>query len=131
MNYFYLLADTTMPDCQVEEQKPSRNKHINNLSKINIKKGVLIGSIPSIVADSVGTSNVGAKKDKTSGRTSDKVFQLPNGTRTLLTPSANCHMTFASRQKISTSFPPSLRTPYSASQRWWTPDTSTNLMMKK
>jgi hypothetical protein len=53
---------------------------------MNIKKGVLNGPIPSIIADSAATLNISAKKDKASfiptGRTSNKVFQLPDGTRT-------------------------------------------------
>jgi hypothetical protein len=49
-----------------------------------IKKRVLNGSIPSIVADSAATSHIGTKHDPfiPMGRTSKKIFQLPDGTRT-------------------------------------------------
>jgi hypothetical protein len=49
-----------------------------------IKKGVLNGSIPSIVVDSATTSHVGTKHDPfiPRGRTSEKIFQLPDETRT-------------------------------------------------
>jgi hypothetical protein len=47
----------------------------------------LVWTIPSIVADSAATSNVGAKKDTPAflptGRASDKTFQLPDGTQTV------------------------------------------------
>ncbi len=53
-----------------------------------IRQGVLDGSIPSDVANSGATSNVGTKKDKAkqayipTGKCSSKIFQLPNRTRT-------------------------------------------------
>jgi len=54
---------------------------INNVNDITtleqiIKKEVLNGSIPSIVADSAATSLI------PTGRISNKIFQLPDGTRT-------------------------------------------------
>jgi hypothetical protein len=63
-----------------------KEETINQISKTSIKSGVLDRTIPSIVADSADTSNVGAKKDTPAflptGRTTDKIFQLPDGTRT-------------------------------------------------
>jgi hypothetical protein len=59
---------------------------IANISKI--RQGVLDGSIPSAVANSGATSNIGTKKDKAkqayipTRKGSSKIFQLPNGTRT-------------------------------------------------
>ena len=49
-----------------------------------IKKGVLDGSIPSIVVDSAATSSVGTPTAPLipTGHISNKIFQLPNGTRT-------------------------------------------------
>jgi hypothetical protein len=85
-NYYNILADTTPPDCQVEEQTSTKQDSIHNISKESIKTKKINGIIPSIVADSAATSNVGAMKHKDSfiltGRRSTKVFQLPNGTRT-------------------------------------------------
>jgi len=56
---------------------------ITALKKI-IKKGVLDGSIPSIVVDSAATSSVGTPTAPLipTGRISNKIFQLPDGTRT-------------------------------------------------
>jgi hypothetical protein len=85
-NYYNLLADTTPPDCQVEEQKSTERENINSVTKQSIKSKVLRGIIPSIIADSAATSNVGATKHIDSfiptGRQSTKVFQLLDGTRT-------------------------------------------------
>jgi hypothetical protein len=60
-----------------------------SIATINkIRLGVLDGSIPSVVANSGATSNVGTKKDKAkqayipTGKCSSKIFQLPDGTRT-------------------------------------------------
>jgi hypothetical protein len=132
-NYYFLLADATLPHCQVEEQKPSRNKHINNLSKINIKTGVLNNSIPSIIADSAATLNIGTKKDKAlfilTCRTSDKVFQPPNRTRTagdtiselpcdICQPAKDIHIVPTITKNSLLSIP-------------WIPDTSPYLTMKK
>ena len=48
------------------------------------KKGVLDGSIASIIADSAATSSINTRTAPliTTGRISNKIFQLPNGTRT-------------------------------------------------
>jgi hypothetical protein len=60
-----------------------------SLANINkIRQGVLDGSIPSAVADSGATTNIGTKKDKAkqayipTGKGSSKIVQLTNGTRT-------------------------------------------------
>jgi hypothetical protein len=83
-NYYSILYDTAPPPCQVEEQE-----RINNVTDITalkkfIKKGVLDGSIPSIVPDSAATSSVGTPTAPLipTGRISTKIFQLPDGTRT-------------------------------------------------
>jgi len=62
---------------------------INNVNDVTtleqiIKKGVLNGSIPSIVADSAATSSVGTPTAPLipTGRKSNKIFQLPDGRRT-------------------------------------------------
>ena len=62
---------------------------INNINDITtlkqiIKKGVLNGSIPSIIGDSAATSSVGTPTAPLipTGRISNKIFQLPDGTRT-------------------------------------------------
>lgn len=85
-NYYNILADTTPPDFQVEEQTSTKQDSIHNISKESIKTKVLSGLIPSIIMVSAATSNIGAMKHKDSfilaGRRSTKIFQLPNGTRT-------------------------------------------------
>jgi hypothetical protein len=62
---------------------------INNANNVTtleqiIKKGVLDSSIPSIVADSAAMSSVGTPTAPLipTGRISNKIFQLPDGTRT-------------------------------------------------
>ncbi len=62
---------------------------INNVNDVTtleqiIKKGVLNGSIPSIVADSAATSSVGTPTAPLipTGHKSNKIFQLPDGRRT-------------------------------------------------
>ena len=62
---------------------------INNANNVTtleqiIKKGVLDGSIASIVADSAATSSVGTPTAPLipTGCISNKIFQLPDGTRT-------------------------------------------------
>jgi hypothetical protein len=84
--YYYILTNTTLPECQVKEQTSTKQEGINKLAKETIKQGTLNGTLPSIVADSAATSNVGTTKDKSAfnptGRPSNKIFQLPNGTRT-------------------------------------------------
>ena len=49
-----------------------------------MQQGVLNGSTPSILADSAATSSVGTRTAPLipTGRISNKIFQLPNGTRT-------------------------------------------------
>jgi hypothetical protein len=85
-NYYYPLSDPTPPDCQVKEQTPNQKEAINKFFESAIKRGVLNGTIPSIIVDSAATSNVGATRDQSSfvptGRSSNKIFQLPNGTQT-------------------------------------------------
>jgi hypothetical protein len=61
-NYYNILADTTPPDCQVEEQTSTKGETIHTISEASIKTKVLQGIIPSIIADSAATSNVGATK---------------------------------------------------------------------
>ncbi len=85
MNYYSILSDTAPPPCQVKAQVTSST----NIATINkIRQGVLDGSIPSAVANSGATSNVGTKKDKAkqaynlTRKRSSKIFQLPDGTRT-------------------------------------------------
>ena len=85
MNYYSILSNTAPPPCQVKAQVTS-STHTAHINKI--RQGVLDGSIPSAVADSGATSNVGTKKDKAkqayipiSNRLSN-IFQLPNGTKT-------------------------------------------------
>ena len=62
---------------------------INNVNDITtleqiIKKGVLNGSIPSIIADSAATSSVGTPAAPLipTRRVSNKIFQLPDGLQT-------------------------------------------------
>jgi hypothetical protein len=89
-NYYSILSDKAPPPCQVKEQEISKQpESIHNVNKTKvlkqlIKKGVLNGSIPSIVADSAATSHIGTKHDPfiPMGRTPKKIFQLPNETRT-------------------------------------------------
>ncbi len=64
-------------------------EHINSIDDITdlekfIKTGVLNKSIPSIIADSAATSSVGTPTAPLipTGRISNKIFQLPDGTRT-------------------------------------------------
>jgi hypothetical protein len=83
-NYYSIYYDTAPPPCQVEEQE-----RINNVTSITalekfIKKGVLDGSIPSIIPDSTATSSVGTPTAPLipTRRISTKIFQLPDGTRT-------------------------------------------------
>jgi hypothetical protein len=85
LNYYSILSDTAPPPCRVKAQERSST----SISTINkIRQGVLDGSIPSAIANSSATSNVGTKKDKAkqayipTGKQSSKVFQLPDGTRT-------------------------------------------------
>jgi hypothetical protein len=60
--------------------------NVNNVTTLEqiIKKGVLNGSIPSIAADCTATSSVGTLTAPLipTGRISNKIFQLPDGTRT-------------------------------------------------
>ncbi len=89
-NYYAILSNTVPPPCQVEEQESNKPpKRVNTVNKMYaleqlIKQGVLDGSIPSIVANSAATSSV----DTTTvpfilkGCTSNKIFQLPDGTLT-------------------------------------------------
>jgi hypothetical protein len=83
-NHYSILYDTAPPPCQVEEQE--RINNVNDITALEqfIKKGILDGSIPSIVADSAATSSVGTPTAPLipTGRTSNKIFQLPDGTRT-------------------------------------------------
>jgi hypothetical protein len=82
--------DIAPPPCQVKEQEISEQpKSIHNVNETKaleqlIKKGVLNGSILSIVADSAATSHIGTKHDPfiPTGCTSEKIFQLPDRTRT-------------------------------------------------
>ena len=83
-NYYSILYDTALPPCQVEEQEGINNvTDITALEKF-IKKGVLDGSIPSIVVDSAVTSSVGTPTAPLipTGHISTKIFQLPDGSRT-------------------------------------------------
>ena len=58
-------------------------EQVNNIN--DLKQGVLDGTIPSAIADSRATLNVGTKRDKkrnafmATGRQSDKAFRMPNG----------------------------------------------------
>jgi hypothetical protein len=84
-NYYSILSNTAPPPCHVEAQVTSSTRiaHINK-----IRQGVLNGSIPSAVADSGITTNLGTKKDKTkqayipTNNHSSQIFQLLDGTRT-------------------------------------------------
>jgi hypothetical protein len=83
-NYYSILSDIAPPPCQVKEQEYANN--INDITSLKkfIKKGVLNSSIPSIIADSTATSSVGTLTAPLipTRRISNKIFQLPNGTRT-------------------------------------------------
>jgi len=83
-NYYSILYVKALPPCQVEEQE--RINNVNDIPALKkfIKKGVLGGSIPSIIADSAATSSVGTPTAHLipTGRISNKIFQLPDGTRT-------------------------------------------------
>ncbi len=83
-NYYSILSDIAPPPCQVEEQEYANNvKDITALEKF-IKKGVLNGSIPPIVEDSAATSSVSTPTAPLipTRHIYNKIFQLPNGTRT-------------------------------------------------
>jgi hypothetical protein len=86
-NYYSILSETAPPPCQVKVQEIINN--VNNITALKkfIKRGVLNGSIPSIVADSAATSSVGTPTAPLipTGCISNKIFQLPNGTRTAAT----------------------------------------------
>ncbi len=77
-NFYSILDNTVPPNCWVDEQ----NK-VNNSNKI--KEGVLDRSIPSAIAVSGATSNVGTKRDRArkafvaTGQKLDKAFRMPNG----------------------------------------------------
>ena len=60
--------------------KVAKNKsHSDN--DLDIRAGVLNGTIPSAIVDSGASSNVGTTKDgfQLTGRKSSKIFQLPDG----------------------------------------------------
>ncbi len=81
-NYYSILSDIALPPYQVEEQECANNLNgITALVKF-VKKGVLNGSVPSIVLDSAATSNVGTPTASLipTGCTSKKFFLLPDGT---------------------------------------------------
>ncbi len=83
-NYYSILSDIAPPPCQVEEQEYANN--INDITALEklIKKGVLNGSIPSIVVDSTATSSIGNPTAPLipTGRISNKKIQLPDRTQT-------------------------------------------------
>ncbi len=86
-NYYSILSDIAPPPCQVEEQEYANN--VNDITAVEkfIKKGVLHGSIPSIVMDSAATSSVGTPTAPLipTGHISNKIFQLPDGMQTATT----------------------------------------------
>jgi hypothetical protein len=86
-NYYSILSNIALPPCQVKEQEYVNNVNDTTALKKIIKKGVLNGSIPSIVADSAATSSVRTPTAPLipTGRISNKNFQLPNGTQTAAT----------------------------------------------
>jgi hypothetical protein len=130
-----ILSDIAPPPCQVKEQEISEQpESIHNVNekkalKQLIKKGVLNGSIPSIVADSAATSHVGTKHDPfiPTGCTSKKIFQLPDGTRT----AASTISELAHNPRTSTLSQPSKPTLSSAPQNLPQPDTSPFSMTKR
>ncbi len=77
-NFYSILDNTAPPNCWVNEQNKVYNSN-------KIKEGLLDGSIPSAIADSGATSNVGTTRDKTrkafvaTGQKLDKAFCMPNG----------------------------------------------------
>jgi hypothetical protein len=62
LNFYSILEDSAPPTCRVDQQDADKNEQINSINEI--KEGVLNGSIPSAVADSSATSNVGTMKDR-------------------------------------------------------------------
>ncbi len=84
MSNYYAILSIALPTCQVEEQayNPSPSTKESNIHNEAIRQGVLNGTIPSAVADSGTTSSVGTATDPhiATGRTSTKMFHLPNGT---------------------------------------------------
>jgi hypothetical protein len=86
-NYYSILSNIAPPPCQVEEQEYANN--VNDLTALKkfIKKGVLKGSIPSIVMDSTTTSSVCTPTAPLipTGRISNKIFQLPVRMQTVAT----------------------------------------------
>jgi hypothetical protein len=83
-NYYSILYNTALPPCQVKVQETINNVNVVTTLEQIIKKGVLNGSIPSIVTDSAATSSVGTPTATPlipTGRISNKIFQLPDGTR--------------------------------------------------
>jgi hypothetical protein len=139
-NYYSILSNITPPPCQVEEQGISKQpESIHNINEMKafeqlIKKEVLNGSIPSIIADSAATSHVGTKHDPfiPMGRTSKKIFQLPNRTRTAAStiselthnvrqPAKDVHIvpTIKTNSLLSTANLPQLDTsPFLMTKRW-------------
>jgi hypothetical protein len=83
-NYYSILSNIAPPPCQVKEQEYTNNVNDITALKKFIKKGVLNSSIPSIVVDSAATSSVGTPTAPLipTGCISNKIFQLPDGTRT-------------------------------------------------
>jgi hypothetical protein len=77
-NFYSILDNTAPPNCWVDEQNKVYNSN-------ELKEGVLDGSVPSAIADSGATSNVGTTRDRArkafvaTGRKLDKAFRMPNG----------------------------------------------------
>jgi hypothetical protein len=89
LSNYYAIPSIAPPTCQVEEQEynPLPSTKESNIHNEAIQQGVLNGTIPSAVADSGATSSVGTATNPhiATGRTSTKMFHLPDGTCTKAT----------------------------------------------
>ena len=78
-NSYSILSDIAPPPCQVEEQEYANN--VNDITALEkfIEKGVLNGSIPSIIVDSAATSSIGTPTPPSSqqGAYPTKIFHYP------------------------------------------------------
>ncbi len=81
-NYYSILSNIALPPFQVKEQEYANNINDTTTLENFVKKRVLNGSIPSIVADSAPAFSVGTPTAPLipTGWISNNFFQLSNGT---------------------------------------------------
>jgi hypothetical protein len=130
-NYYNLLADTTLPDCQVEEQKSTEQENINSVNEQSIKSKVLRGIIPFIIADSAAApphpTSAPQRILTLSFRRDDhppKYFNYWTELEQQQAPSVSYLSIYEAPQKKYTTYLQSLRTRFSASPKRRKPDTS-------